>query len=160
MYPAFLPTLFHSSFVDFPSVPWTLQGFPTIGALDQLFPSPMILFFPLIFTCSASLISTYISSLRKKYSLTLLHHTIYFIFHGLLTTGSTLCVYIHRWLSSKESACNSIPGSGRSPREGNGNPLQYSCLEKSHGQRSLAGYSPWGRKRVGHNWGNKQQQCM
>ena len=36
----------------------------------------------------------------------------------------------------KESACNtgdpgSIPGSGRSPREGNGNPLQYSCLENS-----------------------------
>ena len=35
---------------------------------------------------------------------------------------------------SKESACNagdqgSIPGSGRSPVEGNGNPLQYSCLE-------------------------------
>ena len=35
---------------------------------------------------------------------------------------------------SKESACNagdpgSIPGSGRSPRKGNGNPLQYSCLE-------------------------------
>ena len=34
----------------------------------------------------------------------------------------------------KESACNaedlgSIPGSGRSPGEGNGNPLQYSCLE-------------------------------
>ena len=38
------------------------------------------------------------------------------------------------WLSSKESACNvrdtgSIPGSGRSLREGNGNPLWYSCLE-------------------------------
>ena len=36
----------------------------------------------------------------------------------------------------KESACNavdlgSIPGLGRSPGEGNGNPLQYSCLEKS-----------------------------
>ena len=35
---------------------------------------------------------------------------------------------------SKESACysrdpGSIPGSGRSPGEGNGNPLQYSCLE-------------------------------
>ena len=35
---------------------------------------------------------------------------------------------------SKESACNagdagSIPGSGRSPEEGNGNPFQYSCLE-------------------------------
>ena len=28
----------------------------------------------------------------------------------------------------------------------NGNPLQYYCLEKSHGQRSLVGYSLWGRK--------------
>ena len=37
---------------------------------------------------------------------------------------------------SQEAACNvgdvgSIPGSGRSPGEGNGNPLQYSCLENS-----------------------------
>ena len=36
-----------------------------------------------------------------------------------------------------------IPGSGRSPREENGNPLQYSCLENPQGQRSLVGYSPW-----------------
>ena len=35
----------------------------------------------------------------------------------------------------------SIPGSGRSPRGGHGNPLQYSCLKNPHGQRSLAGYS-------------------
>ena len=35
-----------------------------------------------------------------------------------------------------------IPGSGRSPGGGNGNPLQHSCLEKSHKQRSLVGYSP------------------
>ena len=42
----------------------------------------------------------------------------------------------------------SIPGSGRAPGEGNGNPLQYSCLEKSHGQRSLVGYSPWGCKEL------------
>ena len=39
-----------------------------------------------------------------------------------------------------------IAGSGRSPGEGHGNPLQYSYLENPHGQRSLAGYSPWGRK--------------
>ena len=32
--------------------------------------------------------------------------------------------------------------------EGNGNTFQYSCLEKSHGQRSLARYSPWGRKEL------------
>ena len=41
-----------------------------------------------------------------------------------------------RHLSGKESTCNagnmgSIPGSGRSPGEENGNPLQYSCLENS-----------------------------
>ena len=46
----------------------------------------------------------------------------------------------------------SIPGSGRSPGEGNGNPLQYSCLENPM-QRSLAGYSPWDR-RVGHDRSN------
>ena len=45
----------------------------------------------------------------------------------------------------------SIPGSGRSPGEGNGNPLQYSCLENPHGQRSLAGYS-LGLQRVRHDW--------
>ena len=39
-----------------------------------------------------------------------------------------------------------IPGSWISPGVGNVNPLQYSCLGKSHGQRSLAGCSPWGRK--------------
>ena len=31
---------------------------------------------------------------------------------------------------------------------GNGNPLQYSCLENPHGQRSLEGYSPWGCKKL------------
>ena len=40
----------------------------------------------------------------------------------------------------------SIPGSGRSPGEGNGTPLQYSCLENPHGWRSLVGYSPCGHK--------------
>ena len=35
-----------------------------------------------------------------------------------------------------------IPGSGKSPGGGNGNLIQYSCPEKSHGQRTLAGYGP------------------
>ena len=52
---------------------------------------------------------------------------------------------------SKEYACNpghlgSIAGLGRSPGEEHGNPLQYSFLENPHGQRSLAGYGPWGCK--------------
>ena len=38
------------------------------------------------------------------------------------------------------------PGWEDSPGEGNGNPLQYSCLENSMDGRSLVGYSPWGRK--------------
>ena len=51
----------------------------------------------------------------------------------------------------KESACNAgglglIPGLGRSSGGGHGNPLHDSYLENPHGQRSLAGYSPWGRK--------------
>ena len=45
----------------------------------------------------------------------------------------------------------SIPGLGRFPREGNGYTLQYSCLENPVGQRSLAGYSPWGHKENNNN---------
>ena len=41
---------------------------------------------------------------------------------------------------------DSIPGLGRSPGRGS-SPLQYSCQE-FHGQRSLAGYSPWGLKEL------------
>ena len=40
----------------------------------------------------------------------------------------------------------SIPGSGRSPGGGNGNPVFLPG--KFHGQRSLAGCSPWGRKEL------------
>ena len=52
----------------------------------------------------------------------------------LKTTSCFLaCLGLPRWLSDKESACQArdlglIPGWGRSPEEGNGNPLHYSCL--------------------------------
>ena len=54
---------------------------------------------------------------------------------------------------SEESAHNArdlglIPGLGRSPGGGHGNPLQRSCLENPRGQRSLVGYSPWGLKEL------------
>ena len=53
----------------------------------------------------------------------------------------------------KESACTVghlalIPGLGRSSEGGHGNPLQYSCLESPHRQRSLAGYGPWSHKEL------------
>ena len=64
------------------------------------------------------------------------------------------------WLNSKEPACHagdtgSIPESGRCPGVENGSPLQYSCLEKSHGQRTLVGYSSWGHKTVRYNLATK-----
>ena len=37
-------------------------------------------------------------------------------------------------------------GSGKSPGGAHGNPLQYSCQKNPHGERSLAGYNPWGHK--------------
>ena len=45
----------------------------------------------------------------------------------------------------------SIPGLGRSPGAGNGNLLQYFLPGKSHGQRSLAGYSPWDPQTARHD---------
>ena len=55
----------------------------------------------------------------------------------------------------KESACNvgdlgSIPGSGRSPGGGHGLPTPVFLPGEFHGQRSLTGYRPCGR-RVGHD---------
>ena len=66
----------------------------------------------------------------------------------------------------KESNCNVgdlglIPGLERSPREGKGYPLQYYCLENPHGQRSLAGYSPWDRKESDTTeWLDTAHTCM
>ena len=64
-------------------------------------------------------------------------------------------------LTGKESDSNtgdvgSIPGSGRSPREGH--PIPLFLPGESHGQRSLAGYSPWGRKKLDTTEVTKQQQ--
>ena len=54
----------------------------------------------------------------------------------------------------KESACNAedmrvtglIPELGRCPGEGNGNPLQYSCLGNPMDREAWRGYHPWDRK--------------
>ena len=64
------------------------------------------------------------------------------------TNGDSFTVWsIPGGLDSEEYTCNagdlgSIPGLGRSPGEGNGNPLQYSCLENSMDRN----YGQWGRK--------------
>ena len=53
----------------------------------------------------------------------------------------------------KKSSANAgdvglIPGLGRSPGEGNSNPLQCVLPGESHGQRGLVGYSPRGHKEL------------
>ena len=55
---------------------------------------------------------------------------------NLVTYNIWFLLYSLGGSDGKESACNTgdpglIPGLGRSPGEGNGNPLQYSCLENS-----------------------------
>ena len=84
------------------------------------------------------------------------------IFHLSITTSTLFPSICHVVMGpagfpggsiSKESACNegelgSIPGLGRLPGGGHGNPLQSSCLENPHGQRHLVGYSPWSHKEL------------
>ena len=60
---------------------------------------------------------------------------------------SSITLGLPWWLRDKAFACNVkdpglIPGSGRSPGDGNGNPLQYCCLENSVGD------NPWGCKEL------------
>ena len=67
------------------------------------------------------------------------------------------------WLSGKESACNAgdivlIPGSGRSRGEGNGNPLQYTCLGNLMDKEAWWATVHGGHKRVGCDLMTKQQQ--
>ena len=66
--------------------------------------------------------------------------------NDLRDSGSTLGGSVGKECASNARDLSSIPGWGRSPEGGNGNPLHYSCLENPHGQRSLAGYNLWGRK--------------
>ena len=63
---------------------------------------------------------------------------------------STNCIHFDTWASlvalgvkklpSNAGDAGSLPGLGRSPGGGHDSPLQYCCLEKPHGQRSLVGY--------------------
>ena len=74
----------------------------------------------------------------------------YFWFLSFKITASTIQDF-PGGSDGNESICNAgdlglIPGLGRSPGEGHGNGLQYSCLENPEEQRSLAGYTVWGHK--------------
>ena len=71
--------------------------------------------------------------------------------HGKFIITLNLTLVLFGGSEGKEFACNSgdlglIPGLEGLPGGKLGTPLQYSCLENPHGQRNLAGYSPWGHK--------------
>ena len=79
------------------------------------------------------------------------HFPIYPSFQPLANT-----IWLCASLDSTEPTCNagdpgSIPRSGRSPGEGNGYPLQYSCLQKSM-HRGAWRATVQGSQRVGHDW--------
>ena len=57
---------------------------------------------------------------------------------------ASLVAQVSKNLPANAGDLGSIPGLGVSHGGGHGNPLQYSCLENPHGQRSLVGYSPQG----------------
>ena len=74
-------------------------------------------------------------------------YTWVFFYSQYCSTGASQVALVVKSLPANASAgdvrgTGLIPGSGRSPREGNGNPLQYSCLEKSMDRL----HSPWGHK--------------
>ena len=69
----------------------------------------------------------------------------------LSTFGSSLVAQTVKHLPTNAGDLGSVPGSGRSPGEGNGNPLQYSCPENPMDGGTWLGYSPWGSQRVGHD---------
>ena len=90
-----------------------------------------------------------------KYLMLILGSEVRFSIGGFLRDGILVFKGFPGGAEVKASACSmgdlgSIPGSGRSPGEGNGNPLQYSCLENP-----MDGGAWWatvhGSQRVGHD---------
>ena len=95
-------------------------------------------------TVFANLKTVYISTYLLIYLSSLYLHTHRDIIRKKVSYNKIL--FVKKPSASTVRDLGSIPGSGRSPGERNGNPLQYSCLENRHGQRSPIGYSPGGCK--------------
>ena len=64
----------------------------------------------------------------------------------LFTTSATWAPLVAQKVKNLPDNAGEIPGAGRSPAGGNGNPLQYSCLGNPMDRGAWGGYSPWGHK--------------
>ena len=94
-----------------------------------------------------------IGSQRVRHNWSTQHSTYIYIKSGFL--GGTVI----KNLPANAGGMGSISGSRRSPGEGKGNPLQYSCLKIPYRERDLVGYSLLGHKRVRCDL-MTQQQCI
>ena len=67
-----------------------------------------------------------------------------FLYRHSLDFASEVALVVKNWPANAGDMrySDSIPGSGRSPGEGHGITLAYSCLENPKGQRSLVSYNP------------------
>ena len=76
-----------------------------------------------------------------------------------------ICAYFPGGSDGKTSVYNegdlgSIPASGRFPGEGNGNPLQYSCLENPMDGGAWCRLLSMGSQRVGHDWATSHEDFL
>ena len=83
----------------------------------------------------------------------------------IITANIFSAYYAPGGSDSKESACNagdlgSIPGLGRTPGEGHGNSLQYSCLENPVDGGKPGGLPSMGLQRVRHDWATKHSTAQ
>ena len=76
-----------------------------------------------------------------------------------LSLGTSLVAQVVKHLPAHAGDPGLIPGSGRSPGEGNGNSLQYSCLENPM-DRGAWRATVYGVARVGHDWAAKPQSPL
>ena len=72
------------------------------------------------------------------------------------TGASWVAQWWRIWLQCRRHRFN--PWVRKTPWRRKWQPTPLFLPEKSHGQRSLAGYTPWGHKRVRHDWATEQQQ--
>ena len=132
----------------------SVYGFLRSAKLVSLIRSHLFIF---------AFISTALGDWSKKTLVQFISKNVLSMFSSRSFMVSYLMFGFPREISGKESTCQAgdaglIPGLGRSPGEGNGNPLQYACLENPTDRGAWQPGSWWGFKKAGHDWVAEQQQ--
>ena len=93
-------------------------------------------------------ICIYVCMYAYTYTYVCTHLCVYTHTYACTHTHTHTRIWLPWWLNGEELTVDAgdvgmIPGLRRSPGEGDDNPNPISLPVKSHGQKSLAGYSPW-----------------